>query len=80
VELIVAQDAPTETAHLITKQENNLPSQATYRWPDSSLCHEAYQKHNQENHYANFGSHKHRSNQQDTILYFSSVHVVVAQF
>jgi len=51
-----------------------------YRWPDSSLCHKAYQKHNQANLYLNFGPHKHRSNQKATTQYVSPVYVVVPKF
>ena len=66
VELIVAQGESTETAHFITKQENTLFHTDIYSWPDSSLCHKVYQKHNQANFYVKLGSHKHCYNKQTT--------------
>jgi hypothetical protein len=48
--------------------------------PDSSLCHKAYQKHNQANLYVNFGPHKHHSNQQATTQYVCPVYVMVPKF
>jgi hypothetical protein len=59
MELTVAQWASTETAHCITKQENCLFHTDIYSGPDSSLCHKAYQKHNQAHLYFTTGPHKH---------------------
>jgi len=51
-----------------------------YRWPDCSLCHKAYQKHDQANLYVNSGSHKHHLNKQASTQYMSPVYAEVPQF
>ena len=80
VELIVPQRACTETAHCITKQENYLLHNDIYSGPDSSLCHKANQKNNQDNLYVKLvphtHTHTHHCNKQTTTQNDSPVYVV----
>jgi hypothetical protein len=80
VELIVAQGHPKKQHTSLQNRKIIFFHTDIYRGPDSSLCHKAYQKHNQANLYVNFGPHKHRFNKQATIQYDSPVYVKVSQF
>jgi hypothetical protein len=65
MELVLAHCVSKDAGYFITIQEN-------YRGPDSSMCHKAYQKHNQANLYIKLGPHKYRCKKQGVIQYVSS--------
>jgi hypothetical protein len=65
VELIVAQGAQKQHTSLQNRKITFFHTDI-YSGSDSSLCHRAYQKHNQANLYVKLGPHKHRYNKQAT--------------
>jgi hypothetical protein len=74
VELIVAKKAEKQHTSLQNRKITFFHTDI-YRGPVSSLCHKAYQKHNQANLYVKLGPHKRRFNKQATTQYDSPVHV-----
>ena len=76
VELIVAQGASTKQHTSLQNRKITFSHTDIYSGPDSSLCHKAYQKHNQANFYFKLGRHKRRYNKQATTQYNAPIYVV----